>query len=630
MKRLLILGVLVSLFSWCSAQYPVSMLPEKLAAGANAVVRQSHTRIEVESLEKATLKKTYVATVLNSAGISAGNFVEFYDDFRKVRFHSGKILDGNGKTIAKLSRGDLEDASAVSAGSVFTDHRVLSYEPGLGTFPFTVIYDYEIEYNTTLFLPNWVPVSREYVSIEHASLQLSHPEGLKFLTLEHALAGQQAEATGEVRKTNWKLDHFAAIGNEPLGPDFLSLVPYVELGTEDFMVAGYAGSQRSWKDLGIWVQKLNEDREGLPEAVRTEIGTLVAGVDDPVEKARILYAYLQENTRYVSIQLGIGGYQPWPADFVYEKKYGDCKALSHYLKSMLDEVGVKSHYALVKAGRNNLQFSPDFPSLQFNHVILCLPTNADTLWLECTSQTNPFGYQGRFTDARKALLITENGGKLVDTRMYTAEENLSQRRLEIELHASGEARFHQEGLYTGLPFDKMAWRTSAHPKDVQKSIVNGLTLTPDNLEKMDYAVRKVVVPQVKEELDFVAKRFGAQSGKRMFVPLHPFQNYDFPSLGAERSLPLVLARPSIHMDSVFLQLPKGYEVEYHPESRTLNSPLGSMEFEIISKAGQLRMVRTLILDRGSYSPEMFEEFRDFFEGIEELESEKLVLVQRSN
>ena len=59
---------------------------------------------------------------------------------------------------------------------------------------------------------------------------------------------------------------------------------------------------------------------------------------------------MQNNTRYISIQLGIGGWRPFEAAYVASKGYGDCKALSNYMYSLLKEAGILSYYTLVKAG----------------------------------------------------------------------------------------------------------------------------------------------------------------------------------------------------------------------------------------------------------------------------------------
>jgi hypothetical protein len=112
------------------------------------------------------------------------------------------------------------------------------------------------------------------------------------------------------------------------------------------------------------------------------------------DKVRFLYRYLQQNMRYVSVQLGIGGLKPFPAMFVDQKKYGDCKALTNYMGALLRAVNIPSCYAIVNAGTNAKPADPKFPDNVFNHVILCVPLKNDTTWLECTSNTQPFGQLG--------------------------------------------------------------------------------------------------------------------------------------------------------------------------------------------------------------------------------------------
>ena len=122
--------------------------------------------------------------------------------------------------------------------------------------------------------------------------------------------------------------------------------------------------------------------------------------------------------RYVSIQLGIGGFKPSAAKFVDEKKYGDCKALTNYMKNLLSVVGIASYPALINAGYNKYPADTRFPSDPFNHVILCVPMEKDTVWLECTSNNAKAGFFGLlyrkqkcFIDYREGRGISKNSNK---------------------------------------------------------------------------------------------------------------------------------------------------------------------------------------------------------------------------
>src|SRR5690606_35617022 len=111
------------------------------------------------------------------------------------------------------------------------------------------------------------------------------------------------------------------------------------------------------------------------------IQALVKDIDDPKQKAQKICEYVQKKTRYISVQIGIGGFQPMPADDVDRLSYGDCKALTNYMLTLLKSVGINSYYAVVQAGSLKKYAIPDFASMnQFNHVILCIPFANDTAW----------------------------------------------------------------------------------------------------------------------------------------------------------------------------------------------------------------------------------------------------------
>ncbi len=159
-----------------------------------------------------------------------------------------------------------------------------------------------------------------------------------------------------------------------------------------FEFEGYAGSNADWVSLGNWIHQLQEGRLALPEEAKADVKTIVDQYANPYEQAKAIYEYMQQRSRYVSIQLGIGGFQPFDAQTVHELGYGDCKALTNYTQALLHEAGLEAYYTLVKAGKKAYTFEPEFTANQFNHVILCTVIAEDTVWMECTSQQIPFGF----------------------------------------------------------------------------------------------------------------------------------------------------------------------------------------------------------------------------------------------
>ncbi|WP_296108935.1 transglutaminase family protein [uncultured Alistipes sp.] len=126
-----------------------------------------------------------------------------------------------------------------------------------------------------------------------------------------------------------------AVCSETSSSPLIDLVPVVYAVPHRFEYEKTQGSMENWESYGRWQCSLLEGRDLLPEELRAEVHRRTDALGTPREKVRALYDYLGETTRYISIQLGIGGLQPMPAEEVFRTKFGDCKALSNYLKACL-------------------------------------------------------------------------------------------------------------------------------------------------------------------------------------------------------------------------------------------------------------------------------------------------------
>ncbi len=181
------------------------------------------------------------------------------------------------------------------------------------------------------------------------------------------------------RPINESVNNLPVIEYESGAVSFESRYPCIILAATRFKMDDYEGDMTSWKNLGIWYNSLHKGLDQLPEDRKAFLKDLVKDAKDDREKVRIIYNYLQKNFRYVSIQLGIGGWKSLPANFTDQKKYGDCKGLSNYMYAALKAVGIKSYPALINAQYNKEPLDPSFPMSGFNHVILCVPQPKDSI-----------------------------------------------------------------------------------------------------------------------------------------------------------------------------------------------------------------------------------------------------------
>jgi hypothetical protein len=443
-KIVLLIGILLKLLIFSSAaseaKYKASDIPVSLLKDAKAVVRKSETIFEISGIDKMIMRVTYAITILNENGIQNSVLIQYYDKFMTVRKIEADIYDQNGVPVKNGVNVKVEDYSANIGYALYEDNRVKVLDPKYRTFPFTVEYTYEIAFDGLLFFPDWSVYDDYNISVESSSFRIITPKGFKFRYFEKNISNTCVIAeSGDKAFYTWYYVNLPVVKKEPYGKSFKEYTPVVFSAPSDFEIGGYQGNLDSWNNFGKWINLLGEGRNVLSTETNEKILKMVSGVTDENDKIKILYEYLQNKVRYVLVSKGLGGWQTIEAEKVDRVSYGDCKALTNYMKSLLDVVGIKSFYTLVRAGENEPLINENFPSNQFNHVILTVPLNGDTLWLECTSQNIPFGYLGTFTDDRKALITGETGGFLVNTKKYLLDDNKQYRKASVELAPDGSA-----------------------------------------------------------------------------------------------------------------------------------------------------------------------------------------------
>jgi transglutaminase-like putative cysteine protease len=402
----------------------VTSIPEALKENANAVVRLNKSHIQVLSQRKMAIQLTRVVTVLNKSGDTDVNAYVHYDKENKLKNSEAIVYDAFGEELKKIKQKDFKDQSAVDGVSLFTDNRILYLDYTPVTYPYTVAFTYEMETSNTAFIPNWYPMEGYYISTEKSVFELDYLPELNIRFKEKNVEGFPIENQSSTTQLKYTASAIPAVKPETLSPLFTDVAPSVMVALQKFHLEGVDGEASNWQEFGKWIHdNLLKGTENIPETTKNKIKTLVADKETMLEKAEAVYKYLQENTRYISIQVGIGGWKPMLASDVDKLGYGDCKALTNYTKSLLEAAGIPSHYTVVYGDSDKKDIDAQFVSMQGNHVILAIPDKDGLVFLECTSQTTPFGFQAGFTDDRAVLVVTPEGGEIKKTKAYLNEDN---------------------------------------------------------------------------------------------------------------------------------------------------------------------------------------------------------------
>lgn len=627
MKHFLAVSLLIPVFSFCQV-YPVSSIPDSLLQNADVVKRFEELIVTIKNPGKAILKHKYVLTILNEKGKDAAVYRNQYDKLRSLSNVDGKLYDEKGVELKSVKRKDIYDYNDAD-GDFANDSRQKAFSFFHNTYPYTVEFEDEQVYNGIYHLTSWVPVEGYQMSVQKSKITVETPKGYVVrykISQKESLI--QTEKTDE--KQSWELNNFKALLYEPFSPNYLQVVPNIRLAPTDFEIADYKGNMNTWKDLGKFHVELNKGKNLLPEKTKEEVKNIVANLVTTEQKVNAVYNYLQQNTRYISIQLGIGGWQPLPANFVADKKYGDCKALSNYMISLLNEVGVKAHYVIIKSDDRDLNgLDEEFPATFFNHIVCCVPNGKDSIWLECTSAITSPGYMGSSTGNRKALLIADDGGVVVSTPRFTPETNLELKKINATVNDAGLITINCNTKYTGTRQElPLALLKEATP-DVRKRYYNNMYELPNfKIESIQAKEIKNRIPAIEEVVDITAENYATISGKRLFIVPNLFTKEDKLINDKARKNPIVYRQTYRDIDSIEIKIPQGYSLEAAPKDVEEVNTFGIYKIKYLYENGTIKVYRFYQQQANSYDSNQYEALVSFYEKMAKADRAKMVFVKK--
>jgi hypothetical protein len=618
-------------------RYPVAAMPPALRENAHAVIRMYEHTFTVKSARQAVNTLRFAVTVLDEQGDDYATDVVNYDRFTTVNYLRGTAYDANGKVLRTLRSADIQDVSLSSGVNLSDDSRARVARLQQGSYPYTVEFEEEFITSNTLFYPVWRPLLNTHLGVEQSRFQVLMPATLPALRYRelNLPAGVQTrhQTMGDQTVHEWSVANLPALELEAYSLPARELLPAVYTAPSQFEVQGHAGDLSTWAGLGKWEYQLNEGRNVLPEAVTARMKELAQRVPDVRERTRQVYEFLQGSTRYISVQLGIGGWQSAPATEVATRGYGDCKGLSNYGMALLQAAGVPSYCALAGADQPDIQ--TDFPSNQFNHMILCVPLaqagRRDTVWLECTSQTAPFNYLGDFTAGRHVLLLTPEGGRLVRTPVYQATDNTQFRRANVQLDEQGNAKATVRTRSAALQQDDLAaYMHNLTPEDQKKRAYGRIGIPSFTISRYNLAAAPAApLPAMVETLELTLPRYATITGKRVFVVPNLLNQSAPPEpLLGERQTDMWQSFAFVDADTVHLRMPKGLQPETMPAPVQLTSRYGSYSAQTQALPdGTVQYIRRLQLNRGRFPKAEYPAYLEFRRKISKADRSALVLLK---
>jgi hypothetical protein len=603
-------------------------LPKDLKENANAVYRLDEGILTVLSPSKYNFKIHQVITLLNKEAAHHLRQNLYYDKFHKIERVTFRVFDAAGYLFKTYERKNFETKAYLDDISLYTDDKLLYLEAAAPGYPCTVEIIWEKSVSSYIELPNRI-IGPPDESVESFSFTVKVPESLdiKYRELNVKL-NPVIEIINNVKTYVWASKNIIALKYEEDSYE-LDNLPTIEIVPQVFEYDGYKGELKSWQTFGAWNYQFYEEANPFSKDVVQYIQSLVAKCKSNREKIGVLYNHLKKTMRYVSIQLGIGGVKPFPANYVDEKKYGDCKALTNYMRCVLKTVGIKSYPALINAGRNNRPADINFPADPFNHVILCVPLINDTIWLECTSNNNEAGFLGSFTENKNALLLTENGGVLVPTPKSAHDSNILSSKTVIAIDDNGGSKV-SGSIFCKGDFGGLFYEMMKRDQEQRKHIL---------INYLHY--------KIPEKFEIFAKGDSA-NGKQFNLNLFYEQQYDFKTgtklfssprlaslcheditLSATRKHDYLFDFPYCKIDTTIYLLPAGMTVDKLPAKKEIDNEYVSYKNEYLkNEPGTIvTVIGTLSLKKSILPPSDYLQVAILFQDIKRNENEKFIIIK---
>ena len=615
--------------------YPIADIHDSLLKCSDAVVRDFESKVDIVDDHSVVVHTHRIVSLLNTAAGNERHLAEAFSSLQSLDDISASVYDAAGRKLRSIKAKEFKTFAGNIGHPGFTDVQLKQYFLEYAAYPFTIELDVTTTALQTFMLPVFEPLGYshiigERVALEHASLQVIAPPSvsLKYRAFFMPPAVESRTDDGNI-VLNWSSGAHCAQLAAPFRPRDINGSPAVLLSVQKVAIEGYQGDESSWRSLGAFVNLLNEGRDVISDEDKLRVHKLTDALPDRRQKIRAVYKYMQEHTRYVAVELGIGGWQTLDAAFVGKNQYGDCKALSNYTMALLKEAGIVSYPVLISAGTDYRAVMPDFPAAYFNHEILCIPATRDTVWLECTSADAPAGYLGNFTEDRLGLMLTPDGGKLIRTPVVSDKENQLCRFVQASLNDDRSYSMQIRGIYNGSYCDQlMAGVQHKSAAALQQYLDNKFLLSSYNVTSMHYTPAEgESAPRWIEQLSLTAGNMVSGSGKYFFVNINLLP-LELPDTEPEdiRNERFTVAQWSAIKDTFQIQLPKNFVPGHLPEAVSITAAFGSYQRAMVLEAGsRLNIYRTLIWKKGEYPAEASATLVGLIKKIQRDEQERLVI-----
>lgn len=591
---------------------------------AVAVVLYAQTAITVEPSGKLLRRQRTLLQILRPDGRRYGTTQVVDGPERRIILLRGWCRTPEGKQFESKA----EDIVDTSPQAALESDRHLKMLHMQGAVVGSIVgFDVEQEFDSSKWIDDWQFQDLIPVQQAHLLLQLPPDWGYQVSWLNHSPVAPVARGSG---RSEWVVENVPGIQLEQHMPALQGIA-----GRAVLSVKPPAGKHiDAWSDIGSWYSELTEGRRLASPEIKQRVAELTAGSQTIVAKMQALTEFVQQNIRYLAVELGIGAYQPHPAAEVFSRQYGDCKDKATLMIAMLHEIGVESYYVIVNTGRGVITDSTP-PGLGFNHVILAIrlpdgveyesfgalvkhPKLGPLLIVDPTNEFIPLGNLSGSLQGSYGLLVAPGVSELIQLPRLPSRANAIKRVAKMILDSDGTLQGEVQESWVGEAAamqrteGRLANQATDQIKPVEAQIASSfasvqiLKAAVGNLRRIEqpviwrYSLQAAGYAKVADDLLILRPRILGSKAT------------GFLETGKPRALPIELEYPEEDTDQFEITLPAGYVSDFLPPAIDMDYPFGSYHSKTELAGNVLRYSRTFTLKESSIPAEQAEDLRHFY------------------
>jgi hypothetical protein len=529
--------------------------------------------------------------------------------YETVTIRKARTIKPDG-TIINVKPADIRE----SRPSEYDDAAVKSFSMPAVSDDSIIDYEYEVNQKESMmpgqFWDDWY-FQGGFDPVMLTRLTITTPKDMKLnekLRNTGVTAKKKDNPDGKTVTYVWEDKNVPPMELEPMMPDVSNSFPTLHLSTIP-----------DWQKVADWYWSLAKDRMVADDSIKAATREVIKGKNTPEDKAKAIFQYVQEKTRYVAIELGISAYQPRPAQGVLANQYGDCKDMASLLVAMLREAGVTAHPVLLHAGSREDKTS-ELPSPgEFNHAICLAEIDGKKFWLDATAQVCPWGVIPSMDRGCNVLVVREGKGAFEKIPEGTPEDNRTEQTVRLTLSSDGSATgtvtmtgtgdvdMYLRSIMSYLPENKVRpyLETQMAQKIAPNARVTGVTVS-------DFRNRDLPVTLT---MNVTFPSWAKQSDDLLIFNARPEQGNGSGSSPFREDLrlrPVEQDRSEIGISTLELTLPSGFTALSVPKTVDVKSDLGRFERTIKADGNKMTITTRGSAFRATVPSSRYEEVRTYY------------------